>query len=367
MCQRFVPHGYEGSNPNYDTGCHRVRDSNGKDLDTFPSAMGIVTRLACGRAEQEGVNVDSLLHKAGLSRPQIDDASGRLAVKSQIRFLELAARTLEDDCLGFHLAQKFDLRMGGLFYYVLASSDTLGDALQRGVRYSAIVNEGITLRLREDKGITINFDYAGVPRHSDRHQIEFSLVALIRICRQLTKRHLQTNRVNFIHRRNNDTAEIRTFFGSDVRFGAAADEVIFPTSIKQLPVVDADPYLNALLIKYCEEALAARSTNRSPFGLKVENLIALHLPHGKARASEIASMLGVSRRTLARRLSSEWLTFGGVLQQLKADLAKRHLADETLPISEIAWLLGYQDVSAFSHAFRRWTGKAPRAIRQGLS
>jgi AraC-like DNA-binding protein len=77
-------------------------------------------------------------------------------------------------------------------------------------------------------------------------------------------------------------------------------------------------------------------------------------------------MLGVSRRTLARRLSSEGLTFGGVLQQLKADLAKRHLADETLSISEIAWLLGYQEVSAFTHAFRRWTGKAPTAIRQGL-
>jgi AraC-like DNA-binding protein len=348
------------------SGSHRVRDSNGKDLDTFPSAMGIVTRLACGRAEQEGVHVDPLLRKAGLSRQQIDDPHARLAVKSQIRFLELAATTLKDECLGFHLAQKFDLRMAGLFYYVLASSDTLGEALQRGVRYSAIVNEGITLRLFEQKGIRINFEYVGVPRHSDRHQIEFSMVALIRICRQLTNRHLQASRVNFTHRRRNATTELRTFFGSDVRFGAAADELIFPISVKQTPVVDADPYLNGLLIRYCDEAFAARSTNRSPFGLKVENLIALHLPHGKARAGEIARMLGVSRRTLARRLSSEGLTFGGVLQQLKADLAKRHLVDETLPISEIAWLLGYQDVSAFTHAFRRWTGKAPTAIRQAL-
>jgi AraC-like DNA-binding protein len=182
----------------------------------------------------------------------------------------------------------------------------------------------------------------------------------------IDKSSLAGRQVKFTHRRRNDNAEFRTFFGSDVRFGAAADELIFPIPVKQTPVVDADPYLNDLLIRYCDEAFAARSTNRSAFGLKVENLIALHLPHGKARASEIARMLGVSRRTLARRLSSEGLTFGGVLQQLKADLAKRHLADETLPISEIAWLLGYQDVSAFTHAFRRWTGKAPRAIRQAL-
>lgn len=343
-----------------------MRDSNGKDLDTFPSAMGVITRLACERAKQQGVEVDLLLRKAGLTRQQIDDPSARLPVRSQIRFVELAAKALDDEYLGFHLAQKFDLRMGGLFYYVLASSDTLGEALQRGARYSTIVNEGVALRLREAKEIRINFEYAGVPRHSDRHQIEFSIVALTRICRQLTNRHLQASRVSFTHRRRNDTTELRTFFGSEVTFGAAVDEVIFPTSIKQMVVVDADPYLNDVLIKYCDEALSTRSTNRTPFGLKVENIVALHLPHGKARAGEIASMLGVSRRTLARRLSSEGLTFGGVLQQLKADLAKRHLADETLSISEIAWLLGYQDVSAFTHAFRRWTGKAPTAIRQGL-
>ena len=116
-----------------------------------------------------------------MTREQIDDPRARLPVKSQIRFVELAAKGLDDEYLGFHLAQKFDVRMGGLFYYVLASSDTLGEALQRGARYSTIVNEGITLRLREAKGIRINFEYSGVLRHSDRHQIEFAIVALTRI------------------------------------------------------------------------------------------------------------------------------------------------------------------------------------------
>jgi AraC-like DNA-binding protein len=341
-----------------------MRDSSGVDLNTFPSAMGIITRLACGRAKQEGVEAELLLRKAGLTHQQIDDPCARLAVKSQIRFLELAATTLKDNCLGFHLAQKFDLRMSGLFHYVLASSETLGEALQRGVRYSAIVNEGITLKLREEKEIGINFEYAGVTRHTDRHQIEFAMATLVRTCRQLTNRHLPASRASFTHQRGDDTSEYRTFFGSDVRFGAAVDEVAFPTSIRQIPVVGADPYLNELLINYCDQALAARSTKRSSFGSSVENVIALHLPHGKARVGEIARKLGVSQRTLARRLSAEGLSFAGVLQRLKSDLAKRHLADETLSISEIAWLLGYQDVSAFTNAFKRWTGRAPRALRQ---
>src|SRR4249920_103756 len=341
-----------------------MRDSNGNGLDTFPSALGIVTRLACRRAELEGVETELLLRKAGLTHQQIDNPGTRLAVKNQIRFLDLAATTLKDNCLGFHLAQKFDLRMSGLFHYVLASSEALGEALQRGVRYSAIVNEGITLKLREEKEIGINFEYAGVTRHTDRHQIEFAMATLVRTCRQLTNHQLPARRASFTHQRGDDTSEYRTFFGSDVRFGAAVDEVAFPTSIRQIPVVGADPYLNELLINYCDQALAARSTKRRSFGSSVENVIALHLPHGNARVGEIARKLGVSQRTLARRLTSEGLTFAGVVQRLKSDLAKRHLADETLSISEIAWLLGYQNVSAFTHAFKRWTGKAPRAIRQ---
>jgi Arabinose-binding domain of AraC transcription regulator, N-term len=99
-------------------GLLRMRDSSGIDLDTFPSAMGIVTRLACERAKQEGVEAELLLLKAGLTHRRIDDPCARLAVKSQIRFLELAATTLKDNCLGFHLAQKFDLRMIGLLHYV---------------------------------------------------------------------------------------------------------------------------------------------------------------------------------------------------------------------------------------------------------
>jgi AraC-like DNA-binding protein len=191
------------------------------------------------------------------------------------------------------------------------------------------------------------------------------MATLVRICRQLTGRRLPASGVRFIHRRGNDTSKFNAFFGCDVTFGAAVDEVAFPASIRQMAVVGADSYLNELLTKYCEEALAGRATNRSPFGLSVENAIALLLPHGKARAGEVARKLGVSQRTLARRLSSEGLTFAGVLQSLRSDLAQRYLMDEALSISKIAWLLGYKDISAFTHAFKRWTGRTPRTARTG--
>jgi AraC-like DNA-binding protein len=95
----------------------------------------------------------------------------------------------------------------------------------------------------------------------------------------------------------------------------------------------------------------------------VENAIALLLPHGKAQLGEVAAQLGMSRRTLARRLATHGLTFAGVLAQLRVDLAKRELRDASLTISQVAWLLGYREVSAFTHAFKRWTGKTPREVR----
>jgi AraC-like DNA-binding protein len=78
---------------------------------------------------------------------------------------------------------------------------------------------------------------------------------------------------------------------------------------------------------------------------------------------DVAHGLGMSERTLLRRLSGEGLSFTEILQQLRRDLAVRYLTDRKLHVSKIAWLLGFQEVSAFTHAFKRWTGKTPSKMR----
>jgi AraC-like DNA-binding protein len=116
-------------------------------------------------------------------------------------------------------------------------------------------------------------------------------------------------------------------------------------------------------LRNTEEALAHRPAHGATLRSNVENAITPLLPHGKASAGEVARQLGMSHRTLARRLAAEQLTFSEIQTELKTDLAKRYLRDGDLPISQIAWLLGYREVSAFTHAFRRWTGTAPRQSR----
>ena len=83
-------------------------------------------------------------------------------MKRQIKFLDLMAAELNDELLGFHLAQNYDLRLIGLLYYTQASSESIGEALRRAARYSSIVNEGIALRLRQGRDIAIRFEFAAL-------------------------------------------------------------------------------------------------------------------------------------------------------------------------------------------------------------
>jgi AraC-like DNA-binding protein len=85
--------------------------------------------------------------------------------------------------------------------------------------------------------------------------------------------------------------------------------------------------------------------------------------HGRVVVDDVARSLGISKRTLARKLLDEGLNFTEVLQQLRRDLAHRYLDDPKLHISKIGWLLGFNEVSAFTHTFKRWTGKTPSQMR----
>src|SRR5262249_60650197 len=119
----------------------------------------------------------------------------------------------------------------------------------------------------------------------------------------------------------------------------------------------------AVWLKCANVALADRRDDTSQLRTRVENAISSLLPHGRVLVEDVARCLGMSKRTLARRLSDEGLNFTEILQQLRHDLAVRYLDDRKLHISKIAWLLGFHEVSAFTHAFKRWTGKTPREMR----
>ena len=206
--QTFVRRSHGGNCP-----CRGSRMSNGtssalnseQDLASIPTAQGGLSRLAIARLKSAGVPVAPLLKRVGLTPELIAEPEERLSVRSQIALLDEAAIALKDDCLGFTLARDFDLREIGLLYYVMASSQTLGDALKRVARYSKITNEALVVGYREGNRLIISLSYSGVPRHSDRHQIEFCMFAVLRICRVLTGQNLVPQHFSIAHHRSGAT------------------------------------------------------------------------------------------------------------------------------------------------------------------
>src|SRR6266568_8311491 len=265
-------------------------------LASIPMAGGGLSRLAIARLKSAGVPVAPLLKRVGLTPEVIADPEERLSVRSQVALLDEAAIALKDDRLGFTLARDFDLREIGLLYYVMASSQTLGDALKRVARYSRITNEALVFGYREGNRLIINLSYSGVPRHSDRHQIEFCMFAALRICRVLTGQNLVPQHFTIAHHRSEGTSEMARFVGTKVEFGADTDEFALNLDARALPLTHPDPYLNDLLLKYCEAALADRRGDTSQLRTRVENAISSLLPHGRVLVEDVGRSLGMSAR-----------------------------------------------------------------------
>lgn len=341
-----------------------MRKKAARGVGSIPSASGGIARLACDRLRSQGRDPRPVLESAGLTIQDIANPKYRLSAGAQVKLLELAARELKDDHFGFGLARDFELGEIGLLYYVMASSERLREAFENAERYCAINNEGVRLRLSAGPALSIRLEYLNLDRQSDRHHAEFWVATLVRIARGLTGGRTGAKRVKLRHHRPHVPAAARIQLGCAIDYSADCDEVLFAAPGADLPVVSADTHLNKILLDYANDALGRRSLQRVSLRSLVEDHLIQLLPAGKANVSEVSRRAGMSRRTLARMLSDEGVTFSAVLAELRQALARRYLRDERLPISEVAWLLGYRELSSFTHAFVGWTGMTPREFRR---
>jgi AraC-like DNA-binding protein len=219
---------------------------------------------------------------------------------------------------------------------------------------------------RGTNALAIDFDYVGVERHLDRHQMMFWMTCTLKEARVFTNRELIPTYVGCIHQNLTPPTEIERYFASAINFGAVSDRISFDAQEADLRVVTEDSYLNKFMVAYFDDIAASGRWRQNPLRTRVENAISPRLPQGTANVATIASDLGMSTRTLSRRLADEGLTFSSILDGLRADLSEKYLQNGELSISQIAWLLGYTEVSSFAHAFQRWTGTSPTDARRAI-
>ena len=325
---------------------------------------GVASRETLRYLDKRGIDAESALSTAGISRGQLSGDDIGLSAACQYRFLELAAAEANDQLLGLHVAAEMDIRAIGILFYLTGSSRTVCEALENLARYSRTTNEALIVEISQQKNEVI-LTIRDVQDFDEPHRQFFELLALwfIRTLHKETNRDFTLLRITFRHARNTDLREVHRLLRCPVDFAEAVDSLVLPQRVMDLPIVSGDSQLLQILTAHAEDLLTER---RSAAGLQstVVNQLANLLPRGESRAAVVARQLGMSPRSFTRHLAEEGTTFGEILEQLRQRLAARYLADDRMSVQQIAWLLGYSEVGAFNHAYKRWTGTTPRGTRK---
>jgi AraC-like DNA-binding protein len=335
----------------------------------LPTTTGFAAREAIAMLRKHNIATAPLLLRAGLSEHGLaraaDEANGlplRVPAIGQCKFLEYAAEAMDDSAFGLHLAGRIDPRDVGMYFYAGSAARDVGESLALFSRYCRIVNEAFRLTQRSaDSAIVL--EYVGLPRYAARHNMEYVVAGIAVALRTMSGRNVVPAKVAFAHSRNSDVREFERFFGCPVEFGAPSTVFQISADDLRLPLITADPKLLRVLRPYCDAAAKERNVKRGTLRSVVEAEVEKLLPHGKAKAENVADALALSLRTLARRLADEGTTYGDVVDQLRKSLATQYLKDPGMSLGQIAWLLGYEGSTSFNHAFKRWTGRSPSADR----
>jgi AraC-like DNA-binding protein len=325
-------------------------------------ASGRVVRFAISVLGAQGRDLGPILKRAGLSPALVADPEARMPHQAVRAFCQEAIKATGDETFGLHIAEQVRPAVFDALGYVFRSSRTLGDGLRRLVQYHRFLDDALTLRI-ETAGAQarITLDTSD-PDHLSRTVSEFLLATLTRAARVETGRtDLDPIAVEFGFASPEDTAEHRRFFRAPLRFGQPANTLVMHRPDLDLPFHHAEPELREVLERRVRDVIAhlpdrhRRRPRRAVLRQELEG--------GKPTAAEVGRRLGLSERSLHRRLREEGMTLRTLLHELRRDLSQRYM-QEGISINETAFLLGYSEASAFHRSFRRWTGRTPSAYRR---
>ena len=310
-------------------------------------------------------DVERIVKIAGLELRSINNADGWIPFIKYAALLEITADETDDDYFGIHLVDKFDPRDLGPLGYIGLSSGTLGEALLNLERYLAITTEASRIKISIfDDLVHINFRHAETSFHRYRQVNEFMAGKFIRTYQFFTGCKITPAAVKFVHRYDGNVQEHQKVLGCPVTFGEKQFQIILNRSDLATPIGSADHRLLRILTTYGDELLQKSAIGKPEHIIKLEHLIVDLLPKGKAKAKIVAAELGVTERTLIRNLAKSDTSFTEIHNRLRHELALRYLGQPELNLTQVSFLLGYANQSAFSAAFKRTTGIAPREMRQ---
>ncbi len=317
--------------------------------------------------EAAGVDADALLREFAVDRKLVSDPEARVPFQKLAALFEAGAERSGDDCFGLHLGVQAEPQMFDALGYAVMSCPNLEAALLTACRYHRVLNDGGEMRLEvKDDTAHMVFRIRGPKAGSYRQVTEDKVTHFCRIVEIISSPGWRPLEVRFEHPAPRNDGEYRHVFACPVLFDQAHNGFSFDAALLAGSLPTADARLLRIMVRVIEKTLRELPAP-DEFLRKVRKLLVDSLPHGKIALSDIAERLGVSTRTLQRRFSDCGISYHRLLGQTRQRLSMSYLRQTGLKVSEIAFLLGYTDVSAFSRAFLRWTALTPGEYRRASS
>ena len=325
------------------------------------TVLAQTTELALSLLRSYRLDPGPCFRQAGLDSSSVPDPSARVSQSAAQALWQCVADSVDDP--------DFALRLGGLWHpshmhalgYAWLASSSLRTALNRLVRYIRVVNEEIRVSLEEnDESLVVTVENPA--RVDPPYWFSVSdMTILLAMCRANCGDDLSPVRVTFPHEQPVSTMEYFRYFRCPVEFGAAECSMELSLEDVDRPLPGSNPMLAQLndqvMIQYLarldEEDIIARTK------AAIIDLLA----DGRVSDELVAEALHLSTRTLQRRLSDQGTTFKTVLKDVRQDLAMKYIRDSAITLTELSFRLGFSEMSAFSRAFKSWTGQSPRDYR----
>jgi AraC-like DNA-binding protein len=315
--------------------------------------------------ESLGLPRARLLEATGETEERLAAPDTRVSYEALRRVWELLVSAGGSQPLGLRVAEFLEPTHFGLVGYVLVNSPDLRTALLRHCRVNALLDprtEWLTADTPSGMRAELRLHPEDAWALALRHPTEGLMLGVVAAGRALTGTHWSPRRARFAHPRHAASAEVEAFLGIPVEYDAGVYVMEVDQGVLSLPIRHADIDLGNLLHARAEAALAdAQASERRTWRERVSEVLAAQPRTGELGPGEVAARLAVSERTLQRRLREEGVSFAALEDAVRRERAFQLLRDGQLAQFEIAFLLGFSDPSAFTRAFRRWSGTTPQA------
>ncbi len=310
-------------------------------------------------ARARGLNPLPLLRQVGLSRALLDDPDQRIPAGAVIELLELAAQASGDPNFGLRLAQSRQVSDFGAVSLLIAHQTTLRDALRVTIAYRHLINDSLALDLEEDGDfVTVRAELvAGL---ASRQSTELALGVVMRLCIAVLGAGWRPYSVNFTHRAPKDVALHQRLFDCRLEFGSEFNGLVCRGADLDAPNRAAAPDLARHAQRFLE---SLPQEGAASLEQEVRKAIHLLLGSGNASSAYVAQGLGLSVRTLQRRLDEAGVSFTDLLNEVRRELVQRHLENPRHSLVRISQMLGYSSPSAFTRWFSSQFGEPPQQWR----